>query len=328
MLIIDYVKDNSVTGKSHKVCMLETGKLTEVLSFNDTQHEKTKSLRIIHVQNSDWARAFFADKFDMDVSEDTPGALLERSNYRERSGHRTRIKGRKSTLQAKASHVYLDQWRSVKSLSFGCDCLRQYAKNWDEVPEEEKPMLELNHYNSSDESMPGFNVFVEPITVYMQLAHQGVDESQKRVPEGPRNRAQFRDFHRMQLQQKIDEYYAENPKFDYEGGARGFDSGNTIVIFSDSASASVTNTLIGAREEQENLWGQLDSELQAETLGSDNVFVTMSTNVVLRSIFEAISSNWDKLAGSCETHVEILEQRSKCSGIDAHSKLTRHLPSL
>jgi hypothetical protein len=80
-------------------------------------------MRVIHVQNADWAIPFLLRKFDIDINnDDTIGADFGRYiRYR-----KPELRGGKPFLNGKTWKVRYDPWRGVNKTSFGMD----YAKSF------------------------------------------------------------------------------------------------------------------------------------------------------------------------------------------------------
>ena len=89
---------------------------------------------------------------------------------------------------------------------------------------------------------------------------------------------------------------------------RSLDNGNTIIIFENSITGSVKDTLIGARQEIESRWRRLSFYLPAD---NEETLTAECMDFVLQDIFKALAYNWQKFMGLCETHVGILEDKSE-----------------
>lgn len=171
-----------------------------------------------------------------------------------------------------------------------------------------KPMMELNHYDAADQPCYGFDVHVQRLSCYVQLSEgrpgQAVDPD---IPN-PYDEEAYEEYQRLKKQYgNVD---ANEHQDQYIPKLRTLDNSNTIIIFENSQSGSVKDTLIGARQELESRWRRLTFYLPREDMENDDTLATECMDFILRDIFKALAYNWAKFVGVCETHVGILEDKS------------------
>lgn len=89
------------------------------------------------------------------------------------------------------------------------------------------------------------------------------------------------------------------------------DNNNTIIIFENSETGSIGDTLIAAREAWEARWRRLPFYLAYETgdISNDEQMGLECSKVILQDIFKAVTDSWDSFLDACNTHVSILEDR-------------------
>ena len=169
-------------------------------------------------------------------------------------------------------------------------------------------MMELNHYDMADQPRHGFDVYVQRLSVYVQLSDgrpgQAVDPD---IPN-PYNEEAYEEYQRLKKQYgNVD---ANEHQDRYIPKLRTLDNGTTIIIFENSQSGSVRDTLIGARQELESRWRRLTFYLPREEMDHDETLATECMDFILKDIFKAVAYNWDRFINVCETHVGILEDKS------------------
>ena len=77
-------------------------------------------LRLIHVQNAEWAKEYFRERFMMLPEQDITTALFDNLD----ADGQARPKSQKPVLRAQSSGVQRDPWRGVKRAAFRFDFLR------------------------------------------------------------------------------------------------------------------------------------------------------------------------------------------------------------
>ena len=210
-------------------------------------------------------------------------------------------------LAAKTFRTQRDPWRGISRAAFGCDYLKHYERQSIDPPGF-KPMMELNHYDEADQPCYGYDVYVQRLSVYCQLSSgppgQAVDPD---IPN-PYDEEAYTEYQR--LKKSYGNVDANEDPNRYVPKLLSLDNGNTVIIFENSQSGSVKDTLIGARQELESRWRRLTFYMAREDLENDDTLATECMDFILRDIFKALAFNWERFLATCETHVGILEDKS------------------
>ncbi|KAF2848187.1 hypothetical protein T440DRAFT_454699 [Plenodomus tracheiphilus IPT5] len=305
VLLIDYVdRAHSPEGKM-KIIAQEFCDIDSLRRFYRKEHLSAQAaLRVIHVQNASWATRFLLRKYNIDANDDLVGTTFGRWARYDRPQQR----GGKPVLNGRTFRSQRDPWRGISRTSFGCDYLKHYPRGTvhDKIFNQ-KPMMELNHYNMNDQPAYGFDVYVQRLSVYVQLSDgkpgQAVDPD---IPN-PYDEEAYEEYQRLKRQYgNVD---ANEHREMYVPKLRTLDNGNTIILFENSVSGGVKDTLIGARQELESRWRRLTFYLPREEIDNDDSLATECMDFILKDIFKAIAYSWDKFLVVCETHVSILEDK-------------------
>ncbi|KAH5139488.1 hypothetical protein HBI56_226600 [Parastagonospora nodorum] len=303
VLLIDYCgKEHSSSGRK-KIVAQEFRDIDSLRRFYRKEDLSGQAaLRVIHVQNASWATRFLLRKFNIDASDDLVGTTFGRWARYERPQQR----GGKPVLNGKTFRTQRDPWRGISRASFGADYLKHYPKR-SINPLGVSPMMELNHYDDADQPCYGFDVYVQRLSVYVQLSDgrpgQAVDPD---IPN-PYNEEAYEEYQR--LKKSYGNVDANVHQERYIPKLRTLDNSNTVIIFENSQSGSVKDTLIGARQELESRWRRLTFYLPREDMESDDTLATECMDFILKDIFKALSYNWNRFLAACETHVGILEDK-------------------
>ncbi|PVI00505.1 hypothetical protein DM02DRAFT_391316 [Periconia macrospinosa] len=307
VLLIDYVARNHIEEGKRKIVAQEFHDLDGLRRFyRNEELSEQAALRVIHVQDATWALRYLFEKFNIDSRNDLVGTNFGRwAKYA-----KPQRRGGKPVLNGKTFRTQRDPWRGVSRAAFGCDYLKHYDKH--KLAEGEK-MMELNRYDRDDQPVYGYDVFVQRLSVYVQLddGESGlhVDDPDIRNPYKDAN------YDRGQLMKKHYETAEENSK---NGGyaqekyipkLESLDNGSTIIVFESSQSGSVEDTLIGARQEIEQRWRRLTFYLPREETESDEKLTVECMDFILRDIFKAVAFAWERYINVCETHIGILEDK-------------------
>ena len=75
------------------------------------------------------------------------------------------------------------------------------------------------------------------------------------------------------------------------------DNGNTIIIFENSESGSINDTLITARQEWESRWRRLPFYLANEShdISNDDHMAEECMKIILQDIWKSVAQSWDDL---------------------------------
>ncbi|KAI9726846.1 MAG: hypothetical protein M1834_001492 [Cirrosporium novae-zelandiae] len=293
VLVIDYVKQQASKRGMRKVVAQEIESWEGLQKFYANPSRRDEALlRVFHVQNAPWATRFFLRKFNINdrhplVGTDF-GRYLKRNHFEQRGG--------KPYLKGKAWKTQHDPWRSISRTMFGLDYMKAYRRH-DE--DDHRPtfnvqkMMQLNSFDEEDSSMFGWDVYSQRLSCYIQFK-----EDESRIPAGIKNP------------------YSELPRDAGKGRkplphAEDLDNGNTIIIFENSHTGSIEDTLIAARQEWESRWRRLPFYLAFEShdVSSDARLALECMKIILEDVFKSIVNGWEVLLDVCYTHVGILEDR-------------------
>jgi len=306
VLLIDYVAKELTGQGRRKIVAQEFSDIDGLRKFyrNESLSQQA-ALRVIHVQNASWATRFLLRKFNIDASDDLVGTNFGRWARYEKPQRR----GGKPVLNGKTFRAQRDPWRGISRTAFGCDYLRHYEKNKVADADAENSgmkMMEMNHYDALDQPTYGWDVFVQRLSVYIQMS-----DGEPGLPvdpdiRNPYDQVEVEEYQRLKRQYgSVDKNGHEN----YIPKLQTLDNGSTIILFEHSQSGSVQDTLVGARQELEQRWRRLTFYLPREETDNDEKLATDCMDFILRDIFKALAFNWEKYIGICETHVGILEDK-------------------
>ena len=300
VLLVDYVGKEHTTEGRRKIVAQEFQDIDGLRWFYRNQHlSKQAALRVIHVQNASWATRFLIQKFNIDSDDSLIGTSFGRWAKYEKPQRR----GGKPVLSGKTFRSQRDPWRGISRSSFGCDYLRHYDKNKFANSDSGMKMMELNSFDASDQPQYGYDVFVQRLSVYIQLS-----DGEPGLPVDPDIRNPYNIEDLQEYQRLRNQYGTVGPSGNEQRTPKiqTLDNGSTIIIFEYSHSGSVHDTLIGARQEIEERWRRLTFYLPRGSLEDDERLARECMDLVLRDILKALSFAWEKYINICETHVSIL----------------------
>ena len=89
------------------------------------------------------------------------------------------------------------------------------------------------------------------------------------------------------------------------------DNGNVIIIFGNSDSHSINDTVISARQKWESRWRRLPFYLAYEShdVSSDDQMATQCMRLILQDVWKAVTECWDNFLDLSSHHVAILEEK-------------------
>jgi hypothetical protein len=308
VLLIDYVGKDHLKGVKRKIVAQEFQDIKGLSNFYKNQDlSQQAALRVIHVQNATWATQFLLRKFNIDANDDLVGTNFGRWAKYEKPQRR----GGKPVLNGKTFRTQRDPWRGISRAAFGCDYLRHYERNKVATTTSETRMMELNNYDAMDQPSYAYDVYVQRLSVYIQLS-----DGEPGLPVDPDIRNPYNE-EDLDTYQKIRRNYGskdDNGRQKYIPKLGTLDNGSTIIIFEYAQSGNVKDTLIGARQEIEQRWRRLTFYLPKEDLNNDETLATECMDFILRDVFKALSFAWEKYVSLCETHVGILVSPLRLSG--------------
>ena len=245
----------------------------------------------MHCQNAHWAIPFLLHKFNITAKDDLVGTDFGKYVKYKRPERR----GGKPYLSGKSWRTTHDPWRGISRTAFGLDYLRQYECPKDRVQREHdspEKMFELNHYDEEDQPRYGWDVYVQRISCYIQ--HK---ESTQDVP----------DF----LESPYNQRKPMGESHQYVPQLETLDNNNTIIIFDNSQSGSVEDTLIQARQYWESRWRRLPFYLAYEShnFASEDKMAIECMKIILADVWKSIVTDWETFLDVCSTHLSILEEK-------------------
>ena len=303
VLLVDYVDKEHTSHGRRKIVAQEFNDVDGLRKFyRNEELSGQAALRVIHVQNASWATRFLLRKFNIDASDDLVGTSFGRWARYERPQRRAN----KPVLNGKTFRTQRDPWRGISRTSFGCDYLRHYPANRVQESEFVKStkMMALNHYDDFDLPTHTYDVHVQRLSVYVQYSYDepGGDVDPEWASNNPYDEEEYQYHENLKKQ-----YNTANEE--YIPKLKTLDNGNTIIIFEHSQSGSVEDTLIGARQELELKWRRLTFYMPRTDVEDDSLMVTKCMDLILRDVFRALCTNWEKYSNLCEVHTGILEDK-------------------
>ncbi len=235
VLLIDYVRQDHSKEGMRKVAAQEIDSiegLRKIYTNPDRCGEAV--LRLFHVQNANWATHFLLRKFNINAHDDLVGTDFGRYvKYK-----RPESRGRKPLLTAKSWKTTHDPWRGISRTSFGLDYLKSYRA--DSTTDQPHPdmngkMMELNQYDDEDNACYGWDIYVQRMSCYVQ--HK---ETFAEIPSSP------------EIKNPYSNRVTSRGTHQYVPNLESLDNENTIIIFEDSQTGSIDDTLIAARQQWES----------------------------------------------------------------------------
>ncbi|KAI9843557.1 MAG: hypothetical protein M1837_006233 [Sclerophora amabilis] len=300
VLMIDYVKKDHTKEGMRKVAAEEISSLDGLRKvYSNPDRDREAVLRVFHVQNAYWATRFLLRKFNIDNRDNLVGTDFGNWVRHKRPERRA---GR-PVLNGKTWRTQHDPWRGISRTAFGIDYLKQYkmrsSAETNSAEDEAVKMMELNCPFTDENPSEGYNVFVQRLAVYIQ--HKDDSPAIPNDPDilNPYNEAEY--FRRRGIQH-------ENV---YIPVLDSLDNGNTIIIFENSHSGSIEDTMIAARNKWESRWRRLPFYLAFESkdIPDDDHMAVECMRMILGDIFKCIVEVWDSLLDACWDHVSILEDK-------------------
>jgi hypothetical protein len=146
----------------------------------------------------------------------------------------------------------------------------------------------LMGYDGSDNPVHRFNVYAQRASVYVQYSN---GELQEPAPD------------------------VASPYYKYGKDRRfldkRYDNGNTVILFDNSDSHSIMDTLIPARGEWESRWRRLPFYINSlpELPSSDDDLPGECMRTITQDIFKAVTETWGEVLDASWEHVSILEDK-------------------
>lgn len=152
-----------------------------------------------------------------------------------------------------------------------------------------------------DTPVHGYDVYVQRISCYVQHKQLTAEPP----PTDP-------DITSPYLPESQFEGGNNDAKKEYIPRLNTLDNGNAILIFDNSHSGTLDETLIPPRQSWEARWRRLPFFLAFESrdlVASDDELAYHCTRIILEDIFKVLSGCWDTLLDLSYDHVSILEDK-------------------
>ncbi|KAL8840219.1 MAG: hypothetical protein Q9170_001426 [Blastenia crenularia] len=292
VLVIDYVTKSHSREGMRKVATQEFDNIQGLRKlYTNPERGNEAVLRVFHVQNADWATYFLLRKFNISARDDLVGTdfgYYVKNKRRERRG--------KPLLSGRSWKTIHDPWRGVSSTSFGLDYLKPYKVRNPELQARRDTtgkMMELSCYDEDDNPTYGWDIYTQRLSCYIQ--HK---EPPANVPGYP----------------GVENPYADNEKNDpheYFPRLESLDNGNTIIVFENSCSGSIDDTMAAARGQWESRWRRLPFYLASEShdVSNDDRMALECMKIILADIWKSVSESWGCLIDLSNIHVDCLQDR-------------------
>jgi hypothetical protein len=306
VLLIDYVAREHTTEGRRKVVAQEFDNVDSLRKFYaDEDLAQQAALRVIHVQNAPWATRYLLRKFNIDPNDDLVGTTFGKwATY-----GRPQSRRGKPIPTGKTFRAQRDPWRGISRASFGCDYFEQYARGGIKTPKTDMKMMDLNNYDKHDVPCYSSDVYVQRLSVYVQLSDDAPGQAVDPDIPNPYDEEAYEEY--IRLKKHYGNVDANEQRDKYIPKLRSLDNGSTIILFENSQSGSVKDTLIGARQELESKWRRLTFYLprHAAAPKNDDSLAIECMDLILGDVFRALSASWSRFFTACETHVSILEDK-------------------
>lgn len=252
-------------------------------------------LRIFHVQNADWATGFLLQKFNL-INHGNPA----RSNFgRYITYRRPERRGGKPFLGARSWSMQRDPWRGVSMTSFGLDYLRPYPASAPGEAVQDKDLslkfADFNEFDEFDNPRRGPDIYVQRVSCYIQ------HRTGSRLPPD------------LDPSDSETNPHARIPGKTPSQFINSFDNGNAVLIFDNSHTSHIADSLIAARGDWESRWRRLPFILVADGYcieDSDDLASLLCMRAVIEDVFEAVINQWDVFMDVARSHVDILQEKT------------------
>ena len=272
VFIVDYVKQDHTKEGMRKVAAQEINNVHSLRKlYASADRGREAVLRVLHVQNAKWATEFLLKKFNISDSDDLVGTTFGRYVKHKRPERR----GGKPFLSGKSWKTTHDPWRGISRTSFGLDYLRPGKVEQNASARYRRSsaskMMELNCYDENDNPVYGYDVYVQRISCYIQKREPVTEVPSYADVENP-------------YKETGD---SEDPN-KYTPHLETLDNESTIIIFENSQSGSIQDTLIEARQQWESRWRRLPFYLAYENhdISTDDRMASECMKIVIQDIFK------------------------------------------
>ncbi|KAL8724757.1 MAG: hypothetical protein Q9166_007771 [cf. Caloplaca sp. 2 TL-2023] len=272
VLVIDYIKKERSKEGMRKVAAQELDSIEGLRKiYTNPDRGSEAVLRVFHVQNASWATHFLLRKFNISARDDLVGTDF---GYYVKNKHKER-RG-KPLLTGKSWKTTHDPWRAINRTSFGLDYLKPYRVR--------------NPQRQGRRDTTG---------KMMELSCYDEDDNPADVPGYP------------DIESPYENGSSKNNPHEYFPRLESLDNGNAIIIFENSCSGSIDDTMITAREQWESRWRRLPFYLANEShdVSNDDLMALECMKLILADVWKSVSESWDCLIDLSNVHVDCLQDR-------------------
>ncbi|KAL8631978.1 hypothetical protein Q9189_002242 [Teloschistes chrysophthalmus] len=293
VLVIDYVKKEHSKEGMRKVATQEVDSVQGLRKiYTNPERGSEAVLRVFHVQNAPWATHFLVRKFNISARDDLVGTDFGhyvKTRQRERRG--------KPLLTGRSWKTTHDPWRAINRTSFGLDYLKPYKVRNPELQDRRDPtgkMMELSCYDEDDNPTYGYDVYAQRLSCYIQHKEPPSD-----VPGYP------------DIENPYDANGSSKDPHEYFPRLETLDNGNAIILFENSCSGSIDDTMITARQQWESRWRRLPFYLAYEShdVSNDSTMALECMKIILADVWTSVTQSWDDLIELSNVHVDCLQDR-------------------
>lgn len=157
---------------------------------------------------------------------------------------------------------------------------------------------------STDNPNRGYDVYVQRFSCYIQHKQAAGLPSLEMEDSDIKNPYHIEDCQTGDCPEKRKDVYI--PRIS------SLDNGNAILIFDNSHTGCLEDTLIPPRQTWEERWRRLPFFLAFESkdlVESDEQLAYHSTRIILDDIFKVLATNWDSFLNLAMDHVGMLEDK-------------------
>lgn len=111
---------------------------------------------------------------------------------------------------------------------------------------------------------------------------------------------------------QVDDAPAQMKNYHQTSSEDDYDNGNAILVFDNSRTGCIEDTLIDARGTWEKRWRRLPFFLAFESrdlVATDEQLGFQCARVIMQDIFHALSDQWDAFLDLAMDHISILEDK-------------------
>ncbi|KKY23233.1 putativelike mg2+ transporter family protein [Phaeomoniella chlamydospora] len=268
----------------NRQALIEYLKTTRVANDNMLFH-------IFHVQNARWALEILSKEFDL--GKNPAGAeFMKYARYKRQDP------GGKPYLVGKSWPLQIDDDTGKRQMYLSFDYLKEYMVT---DPFSARPnqgadrMLELQCYDDEGNSAYGYDLAVQRLSVFLQ--HRSIQYSQ--TFDVTRHAEGYNEY--------LDAKTSDLPIHKSKGNA----DTDAAIIFEESRSHNVHDTLIPARATAEKSWLRLckNTTHADREVKDDTYFYPKFIRTVLDDIFNHLTRSWETVLDLASEHQTILENK-------------------